>query len=428
MFNTLTWAVAHVDEETKTLLDENPSKIPDTILKELLENGFVVEDSCDERKKLAYYFDRDKYNVIPDTLGYVVAVTYACNLRCPYCYEGTVKDIKTLNNKKLDILLKNIDKTLSKKDFNVLQIGLYGGEPLLAYDKCVRLMEGVSRLCDEHGTELQGSIVTNGVLITEEVIDTLLNPYCYRIQLTMDGGREAHNTRRIRKDGSGTYDIILNTIKLLSHTDIYVDIRLNIDRENADTFIELFKDLKKEGLGNISKSLGWIHPPDAERLGDGCPGYAEKCFSHQEMAEFEDRIINQMKEMGISYEMPEISKHIPCTYDREDMWLVDPYLNLYKCWEFLGQKDKKVGYINENGEIVFHYEYYEQMSRNPFEFEDCRDCTYLPLCAGGCAAQAYLEKGTYHSSCCGREKYSIQKYINKYMKRYLDQYAELSHD
>lgn len=419
IFNTFTWAVGHIDEELKTLLDEDPDKIPDDILKSFLENGFLVEDTYDERKKLAYYFDKDKYNVIPYYSIYIVAVTYSCNLRCPYCYEGTEKDTESLNSKRVNILLKNIEKTLKKRDFHAFMLGLYGGEPLLAYNQCVQLMKGAFKICNEHNTPCEGNIVTNGVLITKEVVDDLLRPYCSMVQITLDGEREVHNKRRMFKDGGGTYDIILDVIELMKDAGIDVEVRLNVDKENAHTFGALFKELVDRGLNSVPVSPGWVHPPDEKRSGEGCAGYGHHCFSHEEMADFEECIYEQMDELKITHESPRLSKHNPCTFDREDAYLVGPYLDLYKCWEFIGQKEKKVGYIDETGEMIFNYEFYEQMSRNPFNFEECRTCAYLPLCGGGCAARAYLENGTYLSPSCGRYRYTAEKCIDKYMEEYL---------
>ena len=419
VFNTFTWAVGSMDSELKTLVEENPDEIPEDILQSLLENGFVVEDKYDERKRLAYFFDKDKYNVNVYDLVYIVAVTYTCNLRCPYCYEGTEKDPGFIDNKKVDILLKNIEKNFGKKNFHEFLLGLYGGEPLLIRDQCIRLMEGASALCSDNNVLFDGNIVTNGVLITEDVIENLIIPYCRTVQITMDGGRDAHNKRRIRKDGGGTYDTILDAISLLKDSGRPPDVRLNVDRENAYTFGELFEDLKDRGLGDIKVSLGWVHPPDEKLVGEGCSGYTDMCFSHQEMANFEDIMFGTMDELGVVYDKPKLVKHSPCTFDREDAFLIGPYLDLYKCWEFVGQKDKQVGHLNGDGEVVLNHEYFEQVGRNPLQFEECRECVYLPLCGGGCAARAYLEFGTYNSPSCGRYKLTAQERIERYVKEEL---------
>ena len=418
VLNTLSQAVIRIDEETKDILEKNPDDLPDDISEPFLENGIIVEDGFNERKIVAYHLDKDKYNVIPHDLGYTVAMTYACNLACPYCYEGTEKDTKKFDRKKVDILLKHMDRNLSKRNFEVLRIGLYGGEPLLVYPLCVQLMEGASTISDQHGKEFEGALVTNGVLMTEEIINTLVIPYCEKVQVTMDGGRKAHNERRILKDGGGTYDTLLGVLTLLKDAERDVELRLNVDKENATTFVDLFRDLIDLGLQDMGVTVAWIHPPDADRFSEGCSGYTEKCFSREEMADFEDQINVYKDELGIPRGQPTISSHHPCTFDREDIYLVDPYLDLYKCWEFIGQKDKKVGYIDEEGETVFAYEYYEQLSRNPLEYKECRDCSFLPMCAGGCAAQAYLENGTYHSSPCRKHKYALHKHVDKYMEQF----------
>ena len=421
LFNTLTSAAAQIDEEMKRLLEENPDKIPEDTLEMFLKNGFVVEDRCDEKKILAHYFDVQKYNVFPYDLGYTIAMTYACNLACPYCYEGSEKDTETLNSEKVDILLKNIDKNLSKKDFKVLKIVLYGGEPLIAYNQCVQLMEGASKICNEQNKELTSLMITNGVLITEEIVDTLLKPYCHWVQVTMDGGREAHNKRRIRKDGSGTYDTLLDVLELLEDADITFTLRLNVDRENADTFAELFRDLKERGLENIRKSLEGVHPVDTEGAGKGCASYAEKCFSYSEMPDFAQKVYEQIGEKTNLQRSLMVPRYGFCSFDKEDNYTVDPYLCIYKCAGFVGQEDKKVGYIDESGEMIFNFEYYEQMSRNPLEFEECKDCKYLPICAGGCAAQSYFENSTYHSSPCRKHKHVLQKYVESSIDSIIEQ-------
>ena len=413
LFNILTNAAAHIDAETKCLLEENPGAISEDILEMFLENGFVVEDGCDERKIVAYHSDKDKYNVIPYDLVYTVAMTYACNLRCPYCYEGIEKDTETMDTKKVDILLRNIALNLNKKDFKMLKITLYGGEPLIAYHQCVRLMEGASKICDEQNKEFRGNILTNGVLINEDVVDNLLKPYCQWVQVTMDGGREAHNKRRIRKDGTGTYDTLLDVLEFLRDAGIHFTLNLNVDRENADTFSELSRDLKDRGLENVEKSLGRIHPVDTGG-GRGCASYAsyaEKCFSYDEMADSAHDIYELMGDMWNSQKSIGTPRQGFCQFDREDSYTIDPYFSIYKCAGFLGKKDKRVGHIGENGETIFNYEYYEQLSRNPLEFEECRNCKYVPVCAGGCAAQSYFENGTYHSSPCTKHRDSHLRYV-----------------
>jgi uncharacterized protein len=425
LLNTLTSATARIDDEMKQLIEENTDKIPEEILNMFYENGFVVEDDCDERKMLAYQFCKDKYNLLPRDLKYTAVMTYACNLACPYCFQGHEKDTETLDNKRVDIILKNMEKNVTKKDFKALYVAFYGGEPLLAYHQCVRMMRGASRICDEQGIRLKGDIITNGTLINKDVVLNLLEPYCDDVQITMDGGREIHNKRKHFRDGGGTYDVILDALELLKDTHVRLSMRLNIDKENIDTFAELHRDLHDRGLDAIRKYLGWIYAYDIEGVPKDFAAYDEKCFSCDEIIALEDKISEQLGVMKASDKiiLPMTFFHEPCAFEREDSYVVDPYLDLYRCRDLLGLDNMVIGRIDENADAVFNYRYYEQMSRDPFTFEECRACKYLPFCAGGCAYRAYLENGTFHSPPCIHEKYSVKKLISRGMDRLMKKMA-----
>lgn len=58
--------------------------------------------------------------------------------------------------------------------------------------------------------ELQCSLVTNGSLLTEEIVSGLLNYNCKFVQITLDGPEYIHNCRRVAKDGSGTFQKVLH--------------------------------------------------------------------------------------------------------------------------------------------------------------------------------------------------------------------------
>ncbi|MGO5352915.1 hypothetical protein ACTQZD_05405 [Faecalicoccus sp. LCP19S3_G6] len=75
------------------------------------------------------------------------------------------------------------------------------------------------------------NIVTNGLTIKEynEIINT---PNLTSVQLTLDGDMQTHDSRRMRKNGDGTYHIIKNSIKLLLDSNINVDLRINVDKDN----------------------------------------------------------------------------------------------------------------------------------------------------------------------------------------------------
>ena len=64
---------------------------------------------------------------------------------------------------------------------------------------------------------------------------------------------------------------------------------------------------------------------------------------------------------------------------------IGPLGELYKCWNELGDKEKIIGFINDqdfkNKDLIRKY----VLSANCFEDEKCKDCKFIPICMGGCA-------------------------------------------
>jgi uncharacterized protein len=64
---------------------------------------------------------------------------------------------------------------------------------------------------------------------------------------------------------------------------------------------------------------------------------------------------------------------------------VDSEGTLFKCYLDLGDKEKAVGKISNNG--VFDIDFYKLnrwLGFDPFSIQECLKCRVLPLCLGGC--------------------------------------------
>lgn len=97
MANTLTGAVFRLSDEEKMALEEGGfSELPKEKIDEYFLNGILVNDDVDERSKLVYFHNRDKYNL--DTLSLTILLTHYCNFECAYCYEGEKKVNQSLTD------------------------------------------------------------------------------------------------------------------------------------------------------------------------------------------------------------------------------------------------------------------------------------------------------------------------------------------
>jgi len=87
LFNTLSGNSFLVDDKTMGKMKENDmSEIDEELKKEMIEKKLIVPDEIDENRYFDFYHNKAKYG--NNNLSYTILLTWACNLRCVYCYEG----------------------------------------------------------------------------------------------------------------------------------------------------------------------------------------------------------------------------------------------------------------------------------------------------------------------------------------------------
>lgn len=150
-----------------------------------------------------------------------IEVTSECNFRCKYCiYSGHYVGQRTHGFKNMDIdtAKKSIELYLNYikegKDYNPNRrpiISFYGGEPLINFNLIIHCVEYAKSLYKD---EILFSVTTNGSLLTDEIIDFLVNEK-FSIVVSLDGYKENHNRNRVSANGLGTFDVVMNNINKL---------------------------------------------------------------------------------------------------------------------------------------------------------------------------------------------------------------------
>ena len=145
-------------------------------------------------------------------------IAHDCNLACRYCFagEGEYKGDRSLmsfevGKKALDFLVANSG---SRRN---LEVDFFGGEPLLNFDVVKRLVaygRGIEKEKDKH---FRFTLTTNGVLLNDEVIE-FANREMDNIVLSIDGRKDVHDHMRPFKNGSGSYDLILDKFKKVAES------------------------------------------------------------------------------------------------------------------------------------------------------------------------------------------------------------------
>jgi uncharacterized protein len=90
-----------------------------------------------------------------------------------------------------------LKKAFGKK--SNITVESFGGEPLPAFDIIYDFSQKAIEICNKSGIKYFSSLVTNGYLFTDDIIDKLNDCNILKVQIAMDGQPEINNKRRYLK-------------------------------------------------------------------------------------------------------------------------------------------------------------------------------------------------------------------------------------
>lgn len=394
VYNTFSSMIMEVDKETWELL--KMKEIP-VNSKELINAKMIIQDEYDELKEIkkTYHTQQKKGRTLIITL----ALTLGCNFACPYCYEN--RDNRKISKEKQNMFIKFIGDQLKSNKFDNLFLTWFGGEPLLALSEINYLNERINELCLKYNINKLSFISTNAYLINERNIEFIKNLNLSDCYITIDGGKETHDKTRVLHNGEGTYDVIINNLKLLTKHNIPYSIRININKENQQNAKTLLKELKDLKVPYDRVFLGHI-----QSFTSSCKD-CEKSLSKKEFANINHNFncrTNQFNDLPCR-------RWTHCRAALNNNFVLDPQLNVYQCENDLGREEKRVGFIDLNGSLIKSKKN-PYIEWDPFSFKKCLKCNCLPICLGGCLFMG-IKDGKPQ---CRAEKYVLNKMIKRYIR------------
>lgn len=151
-------------------------------------------------------------------------VTDKCNLKCRYCAYGDMYngyDARTDENLSfdkakhvLDYLFDIWTNASSMSAKRTVNIGFYGGEPLMNIELIKQIVEYVSEHTFPH-IEFQYNMTTNAMLLGK--CQDFLQQHEVRLLISLDGTEE-DDCHRITANGSGSFNYVFPQIKKLKET------------------------------------------------------------------------------------------------------------------------------------------------------------------------------------------------------------------
>jgi uncharacterized protein len=324
-----------------------------------------------------------------------IGTTILCNMGCPYCFQA-VKPNKSLRDEKvisgIVSYLEDVINTANVKKWGSLGITWYGGEPLINQD-AIRILSGkLIDLADRYSIPYDASMITNGILLTRETWQFLLNNKVSSVQVTIDGNKETHDKYRpLKNAGQRNYEQILENLSMMPQ-ELQATIRINTDKNVAASLSHLLDDLQQYGIWpqrhrSFSVTLACLRPyPGADNsamqfLSDGEFFEVRELFSALKVDRFNDWSAKSGGPMAkIKWRLPE--KQSDCaTYVSPYSFVFDPDGSIHKCWETIHETNKSSGhnvFSKWNPENFEKYLAYSRTRVHP----TCYNCKFNPVCEG----------------------------------------------
>jgi uncharacterized protein len=152
-----------------------------------------------------------------------------------------------------------------------VEVNLHGGEPLLAGRAAIAKVATELRRCLPPSTELKLAIQTNGVLLTEAVLDVLLE-HDIRVSVSVDGTRETHDRHRRYRDGRSSYAQVRDGIRLLAgqYRSLFAGLLCVIDLdEDPRATYEALLEFGPPAVDLLLPHGNWTTPPPHRAAGSG---------------------------------------------------------------------------------------------------------------------------------------------------------------
>lgn len=373
-YNSFSNALALINKTEYEFLNEpgilSTDNLTNKTIDSLRAGSFIIDDQVNELELIRERLLRSRYNTT--SLGLTIAPTLNCNFRCTYCYEKGCKKSGIMSDttqKSIIDFVKHYSKTI-----DYLDVTWYGGEPLLAMATIEILSAAFKEICFDNGIHYSSSIVTNGYLLTQEIVARLVNCSIAHCQVTIDGTREQHNTRRPHVTGVDTYDTILENVCTAS-TNFPVGVRVNLDKNNKNAIYSVRDTLIKMGASNVT-----VYPAPIRSSND-CYN-EDACFKTPDFLVCECEYYESLDTLESSMlKYPRLQSNACCA-DSLNAYVISPNGNLYKCWSDIGIDNLCIGNINTG--IIDLAQSIRYLKYDPTRDVHCQECKFMPICIGGC--------------------------------------------
>jgi radical SAM protein with 4Fe4S-binding SPASM domain len=339
-------------------------------------------------------------------------LNFKCNFHCVYCYSAAGRSDTELTWEKAEPLLDFLfsDRHDAKRPYRINFSG--GGEPTLSFDLMRRITEFIEKRSAVSGHRYELAMVTNGSLLTPEIIDYTV---AHKIKLVLS----FEILERFQNSERGHYNEVAENLDRLLESGARFGVRATLTAASASAMPEMVEEIHKRFP--LLKSVVFDTVLAPELFG-----------SPEELADYYDlffaRFI-QAQTLGEKYGIDVAGPSSQLlAFQRERTCfgkiVLTPEGNFSMCSRVSSRKEKLFddfvyGQIDPSGELDINDSKFNRiMSENTIDSTPaCRECFARWNCGGGCRLFSMAFAPGYFPVFCDFQrrclKHEVMKLIGK---------------
>jgi len=325
--------------------------------------------------------DRGKYA----SFHLVLVVTQNCNLSCDYCYMGRKRAVSM----PLETAKEAISRSLvSLSPLGVLDLGFFGGEPLLEAGRILDLMKFARCATERYGQAVRFGVTTNGTVESEEAWQVMTSPEV-DLAISCDGLPEVHDLHRRTPAGERTYGRVERTLKRLNALEKTFRVVSVVSPDTVSRLPDGVEHLVSLGITELDLSLNvWAKWTEGEM------GALEQAIARTARlwgCRLPSLSVNWFDEKLATLMGVPLTQSARCRFGAGEI-AVAPSGRLYPC-------ERLVGEDSPSNPMVLSSSSYRAGSFVPVgavvgsTCETCRCCAALDMCNTFCRCSNYVRTG-----------------------------------
>jgi len=370
-----------------------------------------------------------------------------CNLNCEYCFyleKQALFEADERYRMRDEVLSAFIKNYITSQPTPVVEFVWQGGEPtLLEIDFFKRVIELQKPFARQK--TIRNSLQTNGTLLTNEWC-AFLKKNNFRVGISLDGPKDIHDHYRCDRKGRGTFDRVMQGLRLLQKHKIEYNVLASVAHETATRPHDVYHFLRDEGVEFIQFTPIVERMPDSCSIQQGmrlaCPASLDKEEPQTEVTswtvvpeEYGDFLIAIYEE----WVRNDVGKVFVMNFEWAlNAWIGNPSPvcihaeqcgqsvvlehngDVYACDHCVYPQYKLGNILTDNLLLMV-----EKSVQSGFGITKetalpqwCRECEVLAACRGGCPkhrfARTYYNEPGLHYLCAGYKKFFL--HIRKYLR------------